>query len=409
MPALKGKLDDGDRGLFTYVGFVESAYLNECANNERTAFSFSTETNTTEQESETSGELFADQIGLKQIRSAALEACKEDLKRFLDELTDAKDKVITRYVVDEAPQYRPLLRDKSRFYDGISPDASKGEIDTVLHRQLFRRQQELRRESQEIAVVVDNGQTCEFYSERFKTWIAAYNELGVSALAEHVLHRKIIIEILSKALSKNEETGKYVLEEVIHDIVFPMRTTSDEIEYEQQNLWLLDERLTHHLFLSSDKPLRSLEVLDSESANRPDILIFNNALVFSEEDQALSSIVLIEFKKPDRRYVDEDPLSQVFRILRDVRSSQYKDKNGRLVGPLSEKIPAYCYVICDLTSKLENKLIDMSATKMPDNQGYFGFNPNLDAYYEVISYGKMLNDAKKRNRILFERLNVPLN
>jgi hypothetical protein len=171
-----------------------------------------------------------------------------------------------------------------------------------------------------------------------------------------------------------------VLEEVIHNIIFPMKTTSDEIMYEQQNLWLIDERLTHHSFLASDKPLTSMEVVDGESLTRPDILIFNNTLAFSEEEQAVSSIVLIEFKKPDKKYYSEDPLSQVYRILRDVRANKFKSQQGRFVRPLSREIPAYCYVICDLTTQLEQKLIDLSAQSLPDNQGYFGFNPNLNAY-----------------------------
>jgi hypothetical protein len=50
----------------------------------------------------------------------------------------------------------------------------------------------------------------------------------------------------------------------------------------------------------------------------------------------------------------------------------------------------------------------MGARPTPDNLGYYGYNPNLNAYYEVLSYTKLLNDAKKRNRILFEKLNLPM-
>jgi len=43
-----------------------------------------------------------------------------------------------------------------------------------------------------------------------------------------------------------------------------------------------------------------------------------------------------------------------------------------------------------------------------DNLGYFGYNPSLSAYVEVISYTKLLRDAKKRNKILFDKLNLPM-
>src|SRR3546814_20787999 len=34
-----------------------------------------------------------------------------------------------------------------------------------------------------------------------------------------------------------------------YQLVFPMQTTSDEIEYSQQNLWMIDESLTFHSFI----------------------------------------------------------------------------------------------------------------------------------------------------------------
>ena len=179
--------------------------------------------------------------------------------------------------------------------------------------------------------------------------------------------------------------------------------------FEQQNLWIIDERLTHHSFLSSDKPLRSLEPIDNPSNSRPDILIFDRPLVFGEDDQPITSLVVIEFKRPDRdNYRDENPISQVYRMIREVRDGKMKDSHGRLLRPASSQIPAYAYIICDLTSDLETKVQNMGAFPTPDNQGYYGFNQNLNAYYEMISYNKLLNDARKRNRVLFEKLNIPV-
>ncbi|MGD0975941.1 MAG: hypothetical protein ABR866_17775 [Candidatus Korobacteraceae bacterium] len=43
-------------------------------------------------------------------------------------------------------------------------------------------------------------------------------------------------------------------------------------------------------------------------------------------------------------------------------------------------------------------------TRTPDGQGFYKHNPALNAYIEVISYQKMLSDAKKRNRVLFDKL-----
>ena len=99
-----------------------------------------------------------------------------------------------------------------------------------------------------------------------------------------------------------------------------MRTTSDDVPFEQQNLWVLDERLTFHSFLSSDIRLDQLPILENESDSRPDLLIFNHPLAFGEDGEPLQSMVVIEFKRPDRTaYQDEDPGSQVYRMVREIR------------------------------------------------------------------------------------------
>jgi hypothetical protein len=136
-------------------------------------------------------------------------------------------------------------------------------------------------------------------------------------------------------------------------------------------------------------------------------LIFDRPFVFGDTEQPLTSILIVEFKRPLRDAYDEDPVTQVYRLVREIRSGQMKDANGRLMRPASNQIPAYCYVIADLTHDLEIRLQNMGATATPDNMGYYGFNPTLNTYYEVISYSKLLSDARKRNRVLFDKLGLP--
>ena len=44
----------------------------------------------------------------------------------------------------------------------------------------------------------------------------------------------------------------------------------------------------------------------------------------------------------------------------------------------------------------------------PDKDGFifYNSNPEVRAYVEVIGYDKLLRDAKQRNRILFEKLQI---
>jgi transcriptional regulator NrdR family protein len=46
-------------------------------------------------------------------------------------------------------------------------------------------------------------------------------------------------------------------------------------------------------------------------------------------------------------------------------------------------------------------------TKSPDEMGYFRYHSNYKAYVEVISFEKLLKDAKERNRVLFDKLDLP--
>lgn len=66
-----------------------------------------------------------------------------------------------------------------------------------------------------------------------------------------------------------------------------------------------------------------------------------------------------------------------------------------------------CYVICDLTDKMRTHCSNAGLLSTADNTGYAGYNPTRHAYYEAISYQKLIADAKKRNEILFDKLFSP--
>lgn len=332
------------------------------------------------------------------------------MRPYLDEINSSKEDAIASYIAQDAPQYRFLLKHQPEFIDQIPPGATKTELEMALHRQLYQRQVKLKSEGQRILAEADTVENGEAFYQRFEKFVTDENEIGKTALAQYVIHRRVIVELLEKALSLDTDTGQYALEKTVHSLVFPMRTTSEEVPFEQQNLWIIDERLTFHSFLSSDEPLNTLPVLKNDSEGRPDLLvldIFDHALAFSEDKDPLASVVVVEFKKPDRGQYQEDPITQVYRMIRDIRGGKLKDKSGRYIQPANNRIPAYCYILCDLTPPVRIKIENMGGRRTPDNLGYYGFNEELNAYYEVVSYTKLLADAKKRNRILFDKLNLP--
>ena len=68
--------------------------------------------------------------------------------------------------------------------------------------------------------------------------------------------------------------------------------------------------------------------------------------------------------------------------------------------------PAYAYIVYDLTDKMKRWARHYGLRVTPDGQGFFGINVDANAYIEVISFTKLLNDARKRNSTLFEKLKL---
>lgn len=407
LPNLKSRLEDNDGKAFCYMAIIQSPYLSEHVNPNRTDFDFSAA-----DDADTEPDLLAGQlIPRADIRNQALQFIQRDLEGVIKSINAAKLERIQEYIRSEAPQYRILLKYAPAFIDSLPPRPSRADIDAALHKELHTRETELRRESTRIIKEADKIENYEEYYGRLTAFLDQYNELGVSALVQYVAHRKIILDFLKRAIETPADSPKYALEEVVHRLVFPMGGTSEDTPYHEQNLWIIDERLTYHSLIASDKQLRTLGLLKTKSAQRGDIVIFDEKILFSDVDPAehpISSITTIEFKRPGRDdyTATDNPLQQAFTLIEEIRASKFKVK-GRPVTVTNQEIPASIYCICDLTKSMRQILRVQDAFEAADKESYYGFHRGYNAYFEVIDYNKMLRDAKKRNRILFDKLNIP--
>jgi hypothetical protein len=414
MPNLTGRLIENDGKPFFYLGVIQSPYLSEHVNTNRTDFDFG---NPDDAELELPlGDISA-LIPKSAIREKALECVQDDLSDVIQAINGAKLDVIRRYVHEHAPQYRILLKNPERFLDKLTAVPLRQEIETVLHRELFLRETALKKESSRIIKEAGKITDYEQYHRQFTKFLEEYNDLGVSALAQYVAHRRIILDFLERAITLPANRKSFPLEKVVHQLVFPMQSTNEDIPSSEQNLWIIDERLTYHSFVSSDKKNSSLSVIESDDSQRGDIValdenstIFDEKIIFSDENRKghpLNSIVVIEFKQPGRSsYKDsENPVLQAARVINAIREGKYKHK-GRKIPIANAEIPAMIFVVADLTVRLRSILVDFGATITPDKQGFYGYHTNHKVYYEVIDYTKMLADAVKRNRLFFDKLNL---
>lgn len=64
------------------------------------------------------------------------------------------------------------------------------------------------------------------------------------------------------------------MKKIFINLFFPMTKTSDDIDYLQHNLWIIDEKLAYHHYLASDMKIKKMEEVENNSGKEPDLIIF---------------------------------------------------------------------------------------------------------------------------------------
>jgi hypothetical protein len=394
-PNLQRKiLDDTDTGFF-YCGYLTGTYLDANVNSSRTEFDFA---------DERQYELEND-VPERSLIDTAKNYISLYLQEYIDEINRRKEKRVNDFVAYQQPQYRLLLTQRPNAIDEIKPELNDSALELELHRQVLKWDMEAKERGEDIKRnMADNGVPDNEFIPRFEAYCKEITAISKISLSQYIVRRKVILDLLEKALEIRDD-GSYANENQIHSIICPMHYTSDEIGFEEMNLWIINERLAYHSFLASDKQTKELPAIDSQSESRIDIAVFDEAFSFSDRSDSFDSITIIEFKKPNRGGLntqDNDPIRQVLRYVDEIKSGKKKKSNGRPFGNV-QNTAFYCYVIADLTQSLiDSARINLHWT--PDKEGFFGYSQEYGAYIEVISYNKLTKDAKERNKILFEKL-----
>ncbi|KND20485.1 hypothetical protein ADZ37_03495 [Pannonibacter phragmitetus] len=105
--------------------------------------------------------------------------------------------------------------------------------------------------SKQIASVMANPDS---YREKIEGLASALDQTKKEALAEYVLHRKSVIELVETARKYRPDGGR-TPEDVIHELVFRRYTDSIETSYFEHNLWLIDDALAFLPYISSDRTM----------------------------------------------------------------------------------------------------------------------------------------------------------
>ena len=385
-------------GSFYYKCFVTSPYLDEHVSPERFSFLIP-EQREDENQTET-----IEQVYFADVRDNVLNQVKDFLNPYLEDNKSAGREKLTQFVDEKAPYYKPLLASLGEDEKVINPKANDKSIDSYLHTKLVEKEHELIEEGHDV-LKVRTGETDEEFNLRVEKYFNNAQQLKQTDLARYDLHRKYILQLLEEALQP-DENGNYSKEEKVHEIIMPMRVTSDDSEFYGNNLWIIDERLVFHHYLASDKTFKSMEVTDVLIEN-----IYDNPLFVTEKtNPPYATLRIIEFKRPMRDNIEaedstKNPIDQCIDYVITIRNGKSVTKNGRPIT-LSNDIPAYCYIICDLTPSMQAVCDKHDLRKTYDGLGYFGYKTQLRIYFEVISFDQLLNSANERNAAFFNKLGL---
>ncbi len=406
---MKYVIKNGDKDGFYFQAFVVGEYLNANVNEARTSFNFTIGDEDEEQDQK--------EITLSKIRNIAIQSIEELLSDFLTKVRKEKLDIYYPLIEKEYPNYHSVVHYNKEKVEKLPIGLTKEELDLKLYEIESAWRIKVKSEGIDIIEKKKDITNLEEYKLLYDKFLTEFNDIGQSDLARYVIHRRSVIDLLDKLIELNLE-NKFNNEDIIHSVFFPIRETRNTVTSDKQNLWLLDERLTFNSLLASDKLFKQVNKLNSDSSDRTDIVIkqeevFDDATLFSEEKIPFESFTIVEFKKPyrdDYKYgiVDKDPIRQVRKYIREIIDGKIK-KNGRKIDA-SPQTPFYCYIIADITDTLKYIIQEEGFNPTPDGLGFFRFydsnNYKYTAYIEVLPFKKVIKDAKQRNKILFDKLNI---
>ncbi len=381
-------LDDKPLHICAYV---HSDYLTTHVNESRTEFNIAR-----------SGLLFGDDtVRLDVIKKGVGSVINSFLKPLAKDAIEEHTRRVNKIINYEHPRYRGVVNRNPAIIDGIPLGAKEDDVIVELEKQYL---QDIKHYRTEVKIYLEKKGNDSVYErkERLKEILENSANIQRDKLADYIMERRAILEVADDCIGC-DINGTLHKEEEIHEIIFPRYKTSDDILFGDHNLWIIDERLSYHNYLMSDKSLRGNKVIATKSNGEPDIISFVAEDI--NRSEPFNSVVIIEFKRPVQSGHHKCPIQQILDYTKAVRAGEVRDDRGRK-PPVSEQTRYYAYIIADMDEKLEDRANEYSYEKTPDGQSWYGRHGKFNLNVEIIPYNKLINDAQKRNRILFDKLGL---
>ena len=346
------------------------------------------------------GDIFSS-VSEKAIEREAASVVKAKFFEEMSRRFEEKRQRVENYVTHKAPWNRTLMSDID--LESMAMGISEQDIEMRFQKAKFDREQQIWLEIQDIEARQEE-EADEDFDKQVSELVGKISNTSKNDLVHYVCTRKKVIDLFD-LLRKRKDDGTTSLERDIHNLIYPMCRNSMNTEYEDHNLWLLDERLVFSTFTASDQSnFRN----DNDA---PDLAVFfdNKKMYRQGDNTAISPVCIVEFKRPKRTSygAGDNPITQACHYARKILDGEYEMPDG--VEPIKvdkNSTPVYVYVVCDIVSKVKEFAADTSLVLSPDGERYFGYMKNYNAYVEVISYRSLIETAKMRNAIFFKKLGL---
>ena len=384
--------ENGTQKNYMIKAYVQGLYLDDNVTTERDGFNFAKD-----------DDIYSD-LSEKHIMKAVSSIIKGYFSEDIEKQYNDKKQKVEHYVYTTAPWNKTLLKDVDM--ESIPIGISDFDLEMRFQKIKFDKEQNAKIALKELQDKYSSeDESCDnTLDDEVNEILKNVTETAKNDLAHYVCQRRRIIELFDD-LRKRIDNGKAHKESEMHNLIFPMIKDDREIEYEDHNLWLLDERFNFTQYIASDK------VISSSDHKEPDLAIFYESGLFyrNGENAITSPIAIVEFKRPKRtNYPDEEnPINQALRYAGKILTGKYEMPEGLEEVIVDKSVtPVYIYIVCDIVPKIKEFADLAGLTISPDKQGYFGYNPTYNAYIEIKSFKKVIDDAKMRNQIFFKKLGL---
>lgn len=236
------------------------------------------------------------------------------------------------------------------------------------------------------------------YIEKIHELAGKIDEGKKEALAEYILHRKSIIELLdaSRRFNATDQRGS---EDEVHSLIFRRFNDSTNVEYFQHNLWLIDDALAFVPYVSSDRTMHGKRRQQGDKVT--DLLFFDDSMVLGDEDG--SSLAIVEFKKPSRndyKFGDAktDPVTQVIDTLEKALTAGGISKVDGTHISFAGVTRRQAFIIADITSTMVDVLKRHDFKNNYNPKIWYRYRDLEQMLIQVYGYDTLVETAKKRNQ-----------